>query len=94
VILLVQSGFAAPYDGMRVGEGINIPVQNNAFPDHLGVLIKMMPFHKIANEITYDDLFIITREIYMGQVIHVGLGYSVRRAACKDIILFKTLPAI
>jgi hypothetical protein len=55
---------------MRIGERINIPVQNDTFPYHLCILAEMIPFHEIANEITYDDFLIITRKIYMGEVIH------------------------
>ena len=92
MVLFAEPCLASPYNGMGIGEGINIPVEDDPFPDHLCIFIEMMAFHEIPNEITNDDLFIIPRKVYVGQVVHSGSGFRIERDVCKDIIIFKTTP--
>jgi hypothetical protein len=60
MVLFAEPCLTAPYNGMRVGEGIDVPVENDPFPDHLCIFIEVMTFHEIPNEITDDNLFIVS----------------------------------
>ena len=71
MILTCKEYFTSVNYGMPVGETINMPVENNTFPDQIGIFKVITPFYIIAY-IVSDDYFVrIARQIYVGQDIHI-----------------------
>jgi hypothetical protein len=65
MVLFDDPGLAAPHDQVGIGKGINVPVKDDSLPYHVGITSEFEPLYVITDEISDQNLFIDTGEIYV-----------------------------
>jgi hypothetical protein len=73
VITLHQPESAPACDGMGVGKGINITMDQDPFPHQFRKMHIILSLHVITHEVPYNDLLIAPRKICVGKKIHLAV---------------------